>query len=138
MRDDDERPNPDELLLAVSQEEQKSKKGRLKIFLGMSAGVGKTYAMLEEAQKSRALGIDVQVGVVETHGRAETERLLEGLTVIPLLEMTYRGALFKELNLDKVIEIHPQLVLIDELAHTNVPGSRHIKRWQDVVEVIEN
>ena len=138
MRDDDERPNPDELLLAVSQEEQKNKKGRLKIFLGMSAGVGKTYTMLEEAQRSRALGIDVQVGVVETHKRAETERLLEGLTVIPLLEMSYRGVLFKELNLDKVIEIHPQLVLIDELAHTNVPGSRHIKRWQDVVEVIEN
>lgn len=132
------RPDPQELLKAISQEEIKQNKGRLKIFLGMSAGVGKTYAMLEEAQKLKSLGVNVYIGVVETHGRHETAKLLEGLTVIPLLEMTYRGTGFKELNLDQILKVKPQLILVDELAHTNVPGSRHDKRWQDILELLEN
>lgn len=132
------RPNPEQLLKAIHQEETKEKKGHLKIFLGMSAGVGKTYAMLEEAQKLKALNIDVCVGVVETHGRQETAKLLENLEVIPQMEITYRDAKFKELDLDRILTRKPALVLVDELAHTNVPGSRHAKRWQDVVEILED
>lgn len=134
---EERRPDPQELLRAISQEEKKEKKGQLKIFLGMSAGVGKTYAMLEEAQRLKELGLDVQVGVVETHGREETAKLLEGLTQIPPAEIDYRGTVFHELNLDKILAIKPPLVLVDELAHSNIPGSRHAKRWQDVVEIVE-
>lgn len=131
------RPSPEELLKAVSVEEAGKDKGRLKIFLGMAAGVGKTYAMLEEAQVLKRQGAKLVVGVIETHGREETARLLEGLQVLPLQTITYRDKQFQELDIDAILKLHPKLVLIDELAHTNVPGARHIKRWEDVVELLD-
>lgn len=136
--DSDTRPNPEELLKAVQHEEEQAKRGRLKIFLGMAAGVGKTYAMLQEAQKLKQKGEDVVVGVVDTHERKETAALLEGLQVIPQKKIPYKGVLFSELDIDEILKIKPDLVLVDELAHTNVPGSRHIKRWQDVEEILAN
>ncbi len=134
---EDVRPDPEELLKMIQSNEHKRGKGRLKIFLGMAAGVGKTYTMLEAAQKKMEEGFDVIVGNVETHGRSETARLLGPLKRIPLKEIVYKEKTFCDLNLDEVIKLHPQLVLIDELAHTNVPGSKHVKRWQDVVEILE-
>lgn len=135
---EEERSNPEELLNAVKKEEEQSNKGRLKIFFGMSAGVGKTYAMLEEAHEMQRAGVDVVVGIVDTHGRGETARLLDGLKIIPELIVSYRGMEFKELDLDAVIRLQPQLVLVDELAHSNIPGLRHAKRWQDVFEILDN
>lgn len=133
----EERLNPDELLKAIQQDEKQLSLGKLKIFFGMSAGVGKTYAMLEEAHQRMSEGVNLIVGVVNTHGRQETEKVLEGLPLIPEKWIEYRGKAFKELDLDKILELKPQLVLIDELAHTNVPGSKHPKRWQDVVEILD-
>ncbi len=133
----EERPDPDQLLRAIQQEERKSSFGRLKIFFGMSAGVGKTYAMLEEAHQRLAEGINVIVGVVNTHGRQETEKILKGLPILPEKWIEFKDKAFKELDLEKILEIKPQLILIDELAHTNVPGSRHLKRWQDVIEILD-
>ena len=132
------RPNPEELLKAVQHEEESVKKGRLKVFLGMAAGVGKTYAMLEDAHKLQDDGVDVVVGIVNTHGRVETESLLIGLSEVPPKVIEYRGASFQELNLEAVLERKPDCVLVDEFAHTNIPGSRHLKRWQDVVEILDN
>jgi two-component system sensor histidine kinase KdpD len=132
------RPNPQDLLRAITKEEIKGTKGRLKIFLGMSAGVGKTYSMLEEAHRMLKLGTDVVAGTIDTHGRSETAVLLEGIPVIPEKWYKYKDTVFEELDIDAIIARKPQLVLIDELAHTNVPGSRHPKRWQDVVEVLDN
>ena len=132
---DEERPNPELLLEAIKRQE--SKKGHLKIFLGMAAGVGKTYAMLEAAQNRRHEGIDVYVGSIETHGREETSHLLEGLRIIPEKWINYKDTVFEELDLDEILKFQPQLVIIDELAHNNVPGSRHPKRWQDVVEILD-
>ncbi len=129
---DDQRPDPDELLAQIKQEEQEQGRGRLKIFLGYVAGVGKTYAMLEAAHQRKAEGIDVAVGYAETHGRKETEALLEDLEVIPRRMVEYRGVLLPEMDLDAVLARHPRLVLVDELAHTNAPGSRHPKRYLDV------
>ncbi|MBL8583500.1 MAG: sensor histidine kinase KdpD [Rhizobiaceae bacterium] len=126
------RPEPDALLAEAAKEGR----GRLKIFLGAAPGVGKTYAMLEAAQRRRADGLDVVVGVVETHGRSETERLTAGLEVVPRAQVPYGGRLLSEMDLDGIIALHPRLVLVDELAHTNVPGSRHAKRWQDVEELL--
>lgn len=134
----EERPDPDQLLRAIQRQEKVGIKGQLKVFLGMSAGVGKTYAMLESAQKLSQQGVKLVVGVVNTHGRQETAALLEGLTVIPLKKIDYKGIQFEELDIDEILRLKPQLVLVDELAHTNVPGSRHQKRWQDVVEILEN
>lgn len=134
----EERPNPDELLQAVQHQEQGSTRGCLKIFLGMAAGVGKTYAMLEEARKLSQDGTNVVVGTVRTHGRQETEALLAGLPVIPEKEIIYKDATFSELDLDAILQAKPTIVLVDELAHSNLPGSRHRKRWQDVVEILEN
>src|SRR5579885_2727159 len=111
-------------------------RGKLKIFLGMAAGVGKTYSMLENAHQQVEEGIDVLVGVVDTHGRKETAKLLEGLKCLPEKTVSYKGIAFKELDIDAVLKARPQLVLVDELAHTNIPGSRHIKRWQDVMEIL--
>jgi two-component system, OmpR family, sensor histidine kinase KdpD len=126
------RPSP-EALLAASQREGH---GRLKIFLGAAPGVGKTYAMLEAAQVRKGEGTDVGIGVIETHGRTETEALLAGLEVVPKHQLEYRGKAFAEMDLDAILSRHPQLVLVDELAHSNIPGSRHPKRYLDVEEIL--
>lgn len=131
------RPNPDELLARLNEEEQRQARGRLNIFLGYVAGVGKTYAMLEAAHQRREEGLDVVVGYVETHGRKETEVLVQGLEVIPRLPVEYRGTALLDMNLDAILARRPQLVLVDELAHTNAPGLRHPKRYQDVEELLE-
>jgi two-component system sensor histidine kinase KdpD len=129
------RPNPDELLKHVESEE--TKRGKLKIFLGYVAGVGKTYAMLEAAHQRKSQGMDVMVGYVETHKRAETEELVKELEVLPRKQVEYRGVTLTELDVDAVISRRPQLVLVDEFAHTNAPGSRHPKRFQDVEEILD-
>ena len=131
------RPDPDILLARVQSEERTKNRGKLKIFLGYIAGVGKTYEMLKAAHLRRSEGIDVQIGYVETHGRPETEALLEGLTLIPRKMMEYREVTLPEFDLDTTLFLHPSLVLVDELAHTNVPGSRHTKRYQDVEELLD-
>jgi two-component system sensor histidine kinase KdpD len=130
------RPDPDELLARIQSEEKQKDRGHLKIFFGYAAGVGKTYAMLEAAHQRKEEGVDVVVGYVETHQRIETENMLKGLEVIPTKTIRYRNIDFREMDLDKVLERKPQLVLVDELAHTNVPGSRHTKRYQDVEELL--
>ena len=132
---DADRPDPDELLARVQQEEAQARRGKLKIFFGASAGVGKTYAMLSSAQAAREQGVDVVVGIVETHGRAETQALLEGLPRQPMKEVPYRGKQLHEFDLDAALSRKPALILVDELAHSNVAGSRHPKRWQDVEEL---
>src|SRR5258706_11644607 len=132
-----ERPNPDALLAAVQREDARTKRGKLKVFFGMAPGVGKTYAMLEAARREIAAGRDVVVGYVETHGRKETEALAEGLPIIPRKSMEYRGVALSEMDLDAVLARRPQLALVDEFAHTNAPGSRHPKRCQDVLELLE-
>ena len=128
------RPSPDALVELAHRDEKRA--GRLKIFLGAAPGVGKTYEMLQSAQQRRRDGIDVVVGVVETHGRAETLALIEGLEVIPRRIVTYKDRTFDEMNLDAVLARRPKLVLVDELAHTNAPESRHPKRYLDVEEII--
>jgi two-component system sensor histidine kinase KdpD len=132
MVDEQDRPPPDVFLA----EAKKEGRGRLKIFLGAYPGVGKTYAMLEAAHARRLEGADVVVGVVETHGRAETERLLHGLEVLPRKRLLYRGRVFGEMDIDAVLQCRPKLAIVDELAHSNVPGSRHTKRWQDAEELL--
>ena len=134
---DGDRPNPDVLLASIQSEAAQSRRGRLKVFLGMSPGVGKTYAMLEAAQRELKAGRDVVIGYVETHGRKETYALLAGLTIISRREIEYRGMTLQEMDVDAVLARHPQLALVDELAHTNAPGSRHPKRWQDVNELLD-
>ena len=133
----DFRPDPDTLLARVQGEERQKPRGKLKIFLGYIAGVGKTYEMLQAAHLRRREGVDVRIGYVETHGRAETDALLAGLTVIPRKIVEYRGVTIPEMDLDAILAAHPQLVLVDELAHTNAPGSRHPKRYQDVEEILD-
>lgn len=133
----DDRPDPEALLAALKKEEKLHLRGKLKIFLGMSAGVGKTYSMLEAAQKLQKEGVYLIVGVIKTHGREETEQLLNGLKILPEKEIFYRGTSFLEFDLEAALRLHPTLILIDELAHSNVPGSRHPKRWQDVVELLD-
>jgi two-component system sensor histidine kinase KdpD len=129
------RPDPDELLKHIHADEPS--RGKLKIFLGYAAGVGKTYAMLEAAHQRQDQGIDVVIGYVETHGRADTDALIRGLEQLPLLQIEYRGIKLLELNTDAVLERHPELVLIDEFAHTNSPGSRHPKRYLDVKDILD-
>jgi len=131
------RPDPDKLLAQVLAEEQVQKRGHLKIFLGYAAGVGKTYAMLEAAHQRKAEGVDVVVGYVETHKRVETEALVNGLEVIPRQQITYHNIQLTEMDIDAILKRKPQLVLVDELAHTNMPGSRHAKRHADVEELLE-
>ncbi|HSE06974.1 MAG TPA: sensor histidine kinase KdpD [Methylomirabilota bacterium] len=131
------RPDPDELLARVKEAETRQTRGKLKIFFGASAGVGKTFAMLEAARELRAQGVDVVVGWVETHGRADTEALLGGLEILPRRPIPYRGTTLQEFDLDAALARRPALVLVDELAHTNAPGSRHAKRWQDVLELLD-
>ncbi len=133
-----DRPDPDALLEEIKDSERKTKQGGLKIFFGMCAGVGKTYAMLQEAQMLKAEGRDVAVGYVETHGRSETDALLKGLELVPRKSMPYRGLTLAEFDIDAVLKRRPDVVLVDELAHSNVPGSRHPKRYQDVQELLDH
>jgi len=136
-RDNDKRPDPD-ALLALSDREGRgdTRRGRLKIFLGAAPGVGKTFAMLQAADRLRAEGHDVVIGLVETHGRAETEALISGLEVLPRRKSTYRGVDLQEFDIDAALARRPRLLVVDELAHTNAPDSRHPKRWQDVKELL--
>src|SRR5467141_2518788 len=135
-RKPEQRPSPEALLEAARREE--GRVGKLRIFVGAAPGVGKTYEMLQSARARRHDGYDVVVGVVETHGRKETEALLEGLETIPRQRVEYRGQLLEEMDLDAIIARHPQIVLVDELAHTNAPGSRHPKRYLDVEELLNH
>ena len=128
----DQRPDPDVLLEQLEAQERKASRGRLKIFFGASPGVGKTYAMLQAARQQLAQGVDVVAGLVETHNRTETARLLNGLETLSLRQTLHQGRTLSEFDLDAALQRHPQLMLVDELAHSNVPGSRHPKRWQDV------
>ena len=131
-----DRPDPDALLLRVQEETARARRGKLKIFFGYAAGVGKTFEMLSAARRERAAGTDVVVGYVEPHGRPDTEALLSGLETLPLLEVACRGASLREFDLDAALARRPSLLLVDELAHTNAPGMRHPKRWQDVEELL--
>ncbi len=134
----DDRPNPDDLLASMKEEEAKSKRGKLKIFFGMCAGVGKTYTMLQTAQIEKMKGAEIVIGYVETHNRKETAQLVEGFELIPRKKYIYKTAHVEEMDLDAIIARNPQYVLVDELAHTNAPGSRHLKRYQDVQEILDN
>jgi two-component system sensor histidine kinase KdpD len=127
------RPSPEQFLNMIRRQER----GRLKVYLGSSAGVGKTYAMLREGHRLKAQGVDVAIGIVETHGRVETAALLDGLDVLPRAQLPHRGGTLEELDLDAVIARRPQVALVDELAHRNAPGSRHERRWQDVIELLD-
>ncbi|WP_175766034.1 sensor histidine kinase [Burkholderia ambifaria] len=131
------RPDPDQLLDKLQRDEEKQRRGQLKIFFGASAGVGKTYAMLQAARQRLQDGVDVVVGIVETHGRGETAALLDGLDVLMLARIEYRGRTLAEFDLDGALARAPQLILVDELAHSNVQGARHLKRWQDVYELLD-
>ncbi|MDD2714945.1 MAG: sensor histidine kinase KdpD [Candidatus Wallbacteria bacterium] len=135
---DETRPDPQLLLDSIRQAEKQKQLGKLRIFFGMSAGVGKTYAMLQAAHQLRKAGLDVAVALVETHDRTETQALLANLRIIPRKKTEYRGMTLEELDIDAVLACRPQVVLVDELAHTNAPGSRHEKRWQDVLEILDN
>ena len=134
----DKRPDPDELLRRFKSEEKTRKRGRLKIFFGAYPGVGKTHAMLEAARVKKNQGVDVVVGYLETHTSKEIGALLEGLEVIPLEKARQKSAGSKEFNLDGALQRRPALILIDQLAHTNSEGRRHMKRWQDVEELLES
>jgi two-component system sensor histidine kinase KdpD len=131
------RPNPDDLLKNVQEEEAREQRARLKIFFGMAPGVGKTYAMLQEARIRKAEGVDVVAGVVETHGRAETIAMVEGMAILPKKNLPYRGIQQEEFDLEAALKRKPALILMDELAHTNIQGSLHAKRWQDVVDLLD-
>ena len=137
----DSRPDPDELLAEVRAEEARARRGRLRIFFGASAGVGKTYAMLEAARSAKAAGTEVVIGYIEPHGRIETERLMEGLERLPPLPVRYRGIVRHEFDLDAALRRRPAILLVDELAHSNLSGGdpppRHPKRWQDIEEILD-
>src|SRR5215203_669539 len=135
-RDLGQRPSPEALLEAARREE--GRVGKLKVFLGAAPGVGKTYEMLQQARAKRRDGVDVVIGVVETHGRKETQALLEGLEVVPRRQLEYRGQWLDEMDLDALIARRPRIALVDELAHTNAPGSRHPKRYLDVEELLSH
>jgi two-component system, OmpR family, sensor histidine kinase KdpD len=131
------RADPDKILARLKREETESARGKLKIFFGMSPGVGKTYAMLQAAQQKLQQGTEVVIGIVETHGRKETEALTEGMPIMPRSQVEYRGTKLEEMDLDAILTWHPGLAVVDELAHTNAPGSRHPKRYQDVLELLD-
>ncbi|MDD1606263.1 MAG: sensor histidine kinase KdpD [Methylococcaceae bacterium] len=133
----DERPDPDQLLARVERDTAKAKRGRLKIFFGAAAGVGKSYAMLLAARERRAENLDVVVGLIETHGRKETQALLKGLEVLPTRQIEYKGTMLHEFDIDAALKRRPAIIIVDELAHTNAPNSRHPKRWQDIHELLE-
>src|SRR6266508_2592870 len=125
------RPRAEDFLELV----QKGKRGRLKLYIGFAAGVGKTYRMLEEAHALKARGVDVVVGFVETHGRRDTAALVAGVEVVPRRQIEYRGVTVEEMSLNNILKRNPAVAVVDELAHTNVPGSRNKKRYQDVLEL---
>jgi len=135
---EDKRPDPDELLASLISGEDKSRRGKLKIFFGMCAGVGKTYTMLQTAHAEKIKGQDIIIGYVETHNRKETSRLVEGFELIPRKALLYKDTPLEEMDLDAIIARKPKIVLVDELAHTNAAGSRHAKRYQDVLEILES
>lgn len=116
---------------------RKSRRGKFKVYIGMSAGVGKTYRMLQEAHSLVHNGVDVQVGYIETHNRRETHALIEGLAIIARKTVFYKGKKLDEMDLQAIVNLHPEVVIVDELAHTNIPGSKHEKRWQDVLEILD-
>ncbi len=126
-RNDPDRPNPDALLASIQRSEEAKLRGTLKIFFGMCPGVGKTYAMLQAAQALKAKNVAVAIGIVETHGREETEALLAGLSVVPRLQINYKGKALSDFDLDAALAARPAYVLVDELAHTNAEGMRHVK-----------
>lgn len=128
----DRRPTADEMLARIGATSGERERGRLRVYLGMAPGVGKTYRMLEEGHRRTARGTDLVVGYMEAHGRPETERLLEGLEVVPRRRVDYRGVVVEEMDTDAVLARHPAVALVDELAHTNAPGSARVKRWEDV------
>lgn len=134
---EEKRQNPDELLQRLQADEAKARRGKLKIFFGYAAGVGKTFAMLESAHRDQKEGIDIVVGYVEPHGRQETESLLEGLEVLPTKVIPYQNVTLREFDLDAALERRPEIILVDELAHSNAEGCRHSKRWQDVFELLD-
>src|SRR6476660_4178769 len=117
---------------------KKSRLGKFKIYIGMSAGVGKTYRMLQEAHSLLKNGVNVKIGFIETHGRKETQALIEGLPVIPRREVFYKGKKLEELDVQAILLLHPEVVIVDELAHTNIPGSKNEKRWQDVLDILQD
>ena len=131
------RPDPDALLAQINEDAIAATRGKLRVYFGASAGVGKTYAMLMAARKAKLEAVDVVIGIVETHGRSETAALLEGLELLPLREVQYRGRDLHEFDLDAALQRKPQLLLVDELAHSNLDGSRHPKRWQDIEELLD-
>ncbi len=133
---EERRPDPDILLEEMRRESERGREGRLKIFFGAAPGVGKTYAMLEAARQKLAEGVDVLAGIVETHGRRETDALLSGLEILPRRNIEYRGTVLKEFDIDAALARKPSIILVDELAHTNAEGSRHKKRWQDIYELL--
>ncbi|MBN1790256.1 MAG: sensor histidine kinase KdpD [Bacteroidales bacterium] len=135
---EENRPDPDELLASLIREEEKGKNGKLKIFFGMCAGVGKTYTMLQAAHAEKLKGSDIIIGYVETHNRTETAELAEGFEIIPRRTYPYKSASVEEMDLDAIIARKPRIAIVDELAHTNAPGSRHAKRYQDVQEILES
>ena len=132
----DQRPNPDQLLAELQSGKEQSARGKLRIYFGASAGVGKTYAMLAAAKAARAAGIDAIIGLVETHGRAETAALVADLERLPTRQIEYKGRTLPEFDLDAALARKPALILVDELAHSNVAGSRHPKRWQDIEDLL--
>src|SRR5437764_4216114 len=134
MKPNDDRPSPEKFLTLIRQQQR----GRLKIYLGFAAGVGKTYEMLQEAQRLKRQGVDVVIGVVETHGRADTAALLGDLEQVPRRKVEYRGVVLDEMDLDAVLRRRPTVALVDELAHTNAPGGRHAKRFQDGEELLRH
>jgi two-component system, OmpR family, sensor histidine kinase KdpD len=135
--DSEHRPTPEELLERVNRQEKKAGRGRMKLFLGFAAGVGKTYEMLSEANRRHERGQDVVIGYVETHGRKGTIAQIGNLEIVPRKQMEYRDSEFEEMDVDAVIARHPELVVVDELAHTNIPGSRHEKRYEDAIEILD-
>jgi two-component system sensor histidine kinase KdpD len=130
-------PDKDESVQHFLDLIRQSRRGKFKIYIGMSAGVGKTYRMLQEAQTLLRNGVDVKVGYVETHGRLETEVQLQGLPVLPRRKLFYKGKELEEMDVQGVINLHPELVIVDELAHTNIEGSKNEKRWQDVMDILD-
>ncbi len=138
MNNEDDRPNPDQLLSLLKNDSDKKNHGKLKVFLGMVAGVGKTYAMLQAAQMLKRQNVDVLVGWVETHDRKDTVEALQGLKILPRLSSDHRGVEIEEMDLDQVLKLKPKVVLVDELAHSNKPGSRHTKRYLDVIDILED